>query len=149
MKTLTTTILAFFIVLSFGAAKADGTNNGANNANANAQLTVDYAVNTYVDAITLGHTRELNNIFDSNLKYTVERGNKTMVFNKDEAFASFNEDSDMPQDCLVTSTVSTSTPDVTIVKIEQQYPNCTRTNFITMVNSAQGWKVKNIYSTFE
>jgi hypothetical protein len=149
MKTLTTTILALVILLSFGAAKADGTNNGANNTNTNAKLSVDYAVNTYVNAVTVGDVKDINNILGDNLKYSIERGDKKMVYNKQQTAEAFVEDADVQQDCVVTTTVSNSNPDVTIVKVELQYVDCIRTNYVTMTNSAQGWKITNIYSTFK
>jgi hypothetical protein len=149
MKTLTTTILALIIVLSFGAAKADGTNNTANNNNAAAKMSVDYAVNTYVNAVTLGDIKELDGILDSNLKYSIERGNGKMVYNKAQTMDAFADDQDIQQDCITTTTVNNSAPDVTTVKVELQYVDCIRTNYVTFIKSEQGWKVTNIYSTFK
>ena len=72
-----------------------------------------------------------------------------MVYNKQQTAEAFEEDADVQQDCVVTTTVNNSNPDVTIVKVELQYVDCIRTNYVTMTNSAQGWKITNIYSTFK
>jgi hypothetical protein len=144
MKTLKTTILALLIVVSFGAAKADSIYN-----NNDDRMSVNYAVNTYVSAISRGHIKELNNLLDENLKYSIERGKKTLVFNKAEYLESLKADQGVEQDCLVTTTVNDTTPDVTIVKVDMKYAEFTRTNYVTLTNSSKGWKVTNIYSTFK
>jgi len=144
MKTLKTTILALLIVVSFGAAKADTIYN-----NNDDRMSVNYAVNTYVSAISRGHVKELNNLLDENLKYSIERGKKTLVFNKAEYLESLKADQGVEQDCLVTTTVNDTTPDVTIVKVDMKYADFTRTNYVTLTNSSKGWKVTNIYSTFK
>ncbi|MBW4888157.1 nuclear transport factor 2 family protein [Mucilaginibacter sp. HMF5004] len=149
MKTLTTTILALVIVLSFGAAKADGSNNTVNSNNANAKLSVDYAINTYVNAVTMGDVKDVNNILADNLKYSIEGSNKKMVYNKEQTYLAFLEDADTIQDCITTTTVNNPTPDIAVVKVEMQYVDCIRTNYVTMSNTTQGWKVTNIYSTFK
>jgi hypothetical protein len=144
MKTLKTTILALLIVVSFGAAKANTIYN-----NNDDRMSVNYAVNTYVSAISRGHVKELNNLLDDNLKYSIERGKKTLVFSKAEYLESLKADQGVEQDCLVTTTVNDTTPDVTIVKVDMKYADFTRTNYVTLTNSSKGWKVTNIYSTFK
>jgi len=133
------------MLVAFGAANAksivydDGTNNA----------TVNYVVNTYVDAVSLGNYKVLGALLDDNLKYSVERGSKTLVFNKAQLLESFKQDQGIKQDCQVSTSVNDSTPDVTIVKVELKYAEFTRTNYVTMVNSAKGWKITNIYSSFK
>jgi hypothetical protein len=144
MKTLKTTIAALLIVMAFGAAKANTIYN-----NNDDRMSVNYAVNTYISAISRGHVKELNSLLDENLKYSIERGTKTLVFNKAEYLEAIKADQGVEQDCLVTSTVNETTPDVTIVKVDLKYASFTRTNYVTLTNSAKGWKVTNIYSTFK
>ncbi|WP_295653390.1 nuclear transport factor 2 family protein [uncultured Mucilaginibacter sp.] len=143
MKTLKTTILGLLMLVAFGAAKANVVKLD------DSKLTVNYAVNTYVDAVSLGNYKELSSLLDDNLKYSIERGNKTLVFNKAQLLESFKQEQGVKQDCEVSTSVNDSTPDVTIVKVEMKYADFTRTNYVTLVNSAKGWKITNIYSSFK
>ncbi len=144
MKTLKTIAAALLIVVTFGAAKANTIYN-----NNDDRMSINYSVNTYVNAISRGNVKELTNLLDDNLKYSIERGSKTMVFNKAQYVESLKADQGVEQDCLVTSTITDTTPDVTIVKVDLKYAEFTRTNYVTLTNSAKGWKVTNIYSTFK
>ncbi|MBW4888158.1 nuclear transport factor 2 family protein [Mucilaginibacter sp. HMF5004] len=144
MKTLKATILGLLIVMTFGAAKANSIYN-----NNDDKMSVNYAVNVYVDAISRGHVKELAPLLDDNLKYSIEQGSKTVVFSKSEFLESLKADQNVEQNCLVTTTVNESTPDVAIVKVDMKYAGFTRTNFVTLTNSSKGWKVTNIYSKFK
>jgi len=144
MKTLKTSILGLLMLVAFAAAKASPVK-----IYDDTKLTVNYAVNTYVDAISLGNYKEMTALLDDNLKYSIERGTKTMVFNKAQFLESIKGDQGVKQDCEVSTSVNDSTPDVTIVKVEMKYADFTRTNYVTMVNSAKGWKITNIYSSFK
>lgn len=144
MKTLKATILAFLVVLAFGAAKAKTVY-----PNTDDKTSVTYAVNTYVSAISQGKIKELNNLLDDNLKYSMERGSQKLVLDKAQYIESLKNNQNVEQDCLVTSTITESTPDVTLVKVEMKYAEFTRINYVTMVNSSKGWKITNIYSTFK
>jgi hypothetical protein len=143
MKTLKTIIAALLVVLTFGAAKANTIYNNDD------KTSLNYAVNTYIDAISNGHVKELNTLVDENLKYSIERGDKKLVFNKTEYLEGLKADEGVKQDCLITSTVNEPTPDVTILKIDMKYAGFTRTDYVTLNNTAKGWKVTTIYSAFK
>jgi len=136
-------MLCLITLLIFGSVKADAIKQD------DEKLTVDYAVNIYVNAITLGQVKGLDAILDENLKYTLERGGQTLVFAKKDVLNSFKGNENVKQECLVATTVDSTTPDVTIVKVEMQYNDFKRTNYVTMANSGRGWKIVNIYSTFK
>jgi len=143
MKTLKTGIVGLAIVLTFGAANATTIKNN------NYGATVNEDVTTYVNAISHGELKGLNALLDDHLKYSVARGSETLVFGKAEFIQSVQADKNVEQNCTISTSVDDSTPDVTIAKVEMKYEGFTRTNYVTMVNSARGWKITNIYSTFE
>jgi hypothetical protein len=144
MKNLKTIGLLVMAIIGLGKAKANDIKQ-----NDDDRLSVNYAVNVYVDAISYGHINGLDKILDDNVKYTLVRENGNMVFGKDDILTYFKHVEDIEQNCLVTTVTDDRTPDVTIMKVYQKYPSFTRINYVTMVNSSKGWKITNIYSTMQ
>ena len=144
MKTIKITIIGLLLLVTFGAAKANTVKDGGNE-----MVSVNYSINTYVSAISRGRVKDVTDLLSDNLKYSIQRGNKILVFNKSQYIESAKNDQNVQQDCLVTSTVAESTSDVMIVKVDMKYANVTRTNYVTLVNQDNGWKITNIYSVFK
>ena len=144
MKTLKITILGLLMIATFGAAKANTVKHGGND-----MVSANYTINTYVGAISRGRVKDMTDLLGDNLKYSIQRGNKVLVFNKSQYVESAKNDQNLQQDCLVTTTVAESTSDVMIVKVDMKYADVTRTNYVTLINSDNGWKITNIYSVFK
>jgi len=141
MKTIKTIAAALLLVVTFGAAKANPIDNEI--------LTVNHAVNTYVNAMTHGQVADLANVIDANAKFTMLRGKKMLSFNKAEILGSVQENENVEQDCKTTTTVRESNSDLTVVKVDMKYAGFTRSNYVTLANTADGWKITNVYSVFK
>jgi len=142
MKTLKTIILGLVAVMTFGAANAK-TNHNAE------KLTADYALTSYVNALTLGQNSAVGDVLDNDFKYTMLRGKSMVTWNKDQMLESLKTSADIKQDCKSTVTISESTTDITVAKVTLEYPNFTRTNYVTVAATADGWKITSVYSTFK
>lgn len=143
MKTLKTIALALILVVTFGAAKANTTNAD------NEMLTVNHAVNTYVNAMIHGQVADLQAVIDANAKFTMLRGSKMLSFTKAEIVGQVQENENVDQDCKTTVTVRESNADLTVVKVDMKYNGFTRTNYVTLANTTDGWKITNVYSVFK
>lgn len=141
MKTIKTIAAALLLVVTFGAAKANTIDNEI--------LTVNHAVNTYVNAMAHGQVADLANVIDANAKFTLLRGKKMLSFNKAEILGSVQENENVEQDCKTTTSVRESNSDLTVVKVDMKYAGFTRSNYVTLANTADGWKITNVYSVFK
>jgi len=141
MKTIKTIAAALLIAVTFGAAKANTIDNEI--------LTVNHAVNSYVNAMTHGQVADLANVIDANAKFTMLRGKKMLSFNKAEILGSVQENENVEQDCKTTTSVRESNSDLTVVKVDMKYAGFTRSNYVTLANTADGWKITNVYSVFK
>lgn len=143
MKTLKTITLGLILLVTFGAAKAN-----TNKAD-NEMLTVNHAVNTYVNAMVHGQVADMQAVIDANAKFTMLRGNKMLSFTKAEIVGSVQENENVDQDCKTTVSIRESNADLTVVKVDMKYNGFTRSNYVTLANTADGWKITNVYSVFK
>jgi len=143
MKTLKTIAVALILVVTFGAAKATPVASG------NEMISLKHAITTYVNAMTHGQVNDLAIVVDQDAKFTMLRGNKMLSFNRADIVNSVKENEDVDQDCTTTSTVRESNSDLTVVKVDMKYAGFTRTNYVTLAYTVDGWKITNVYSVFK
>lgn len=143
MKTLKTIILGLAAVLTFGAASAKPIHT------ANEKTSVNYAVTAYVNAVMHGQNAALSEVLDNNFKLSMLRGKTMISCNKAELLDFLKTTENIQQDCKSTVTVNESNADITVVKMNMQYKNFVRTNYVTLANTADGWKITNVYSVFK
>lgn len=112
------------------------------------KLTVNYAINTYVNAISHGQSKGLMDIIDNDLKFSMVAGNQTINYNKDQYLESLKTAENIEQQCTTTTTITGNTPNTTVVTVDMKYQDFTRTSYVTLTKSAKGWKITEIYSLF-
>ncbi|RKR85707.1 putative lumazine-binding protein [Mucilaginibacter gracilis] len=144
MKTLKTIILGLVAVVTFGAASAKNIDNTANE-----KTSINYAVNAYVNAIAHGQNEALTEVLDNNFKFTMLRGKTMVSCNKAELMEFLKTTENVKQDCKSTVMVNESNADITVVKVNMQYKGFLRTNYVTLANTNDGWKITNVYSVFK
>lgn len=142
MKNLKSIILALALLITCLTAKAASVTNDEG-------LTMVFTINTYVDAITHGKLRGLDDVIDQNAKFSQLRGTDVLSFTKDEMLQSLRLNKDVEQECITSTTVIQSNAEVAIVKIDMQYKWFTRSNFVTVSNTGKGWKITSVYSAFK
>ncbi|WP_448701291.1 nuclear transport factor 2 family protein [Mucilaginibacter sp. AW1-3] len=143
MKNLKTLTLSLVILVTFGTAKAAGLNTD------NEALTVNHAVNTYVNALTHGQVADLSTVIDASAKFTMLRGAKMLSFTKADLITLVKQDENLEQQCVTTTSVSESNTDLTVVKVDMKYATFTRTNYVTLTNTTDGWKITSVYTVFK
>ena len=141
MKTLKSTILGLVLLVICGAAKANNTKDEASAPN--------HAINTYVDAMTRGKLDGLNNVLDKTAEFSVLRGKTLISYSKKEMVDYLQSIKDIEQTCTTSTSIVESTDSVTIVKVDMKYSTFVRSNYVTLANTGNGWKITNVYSTFK
>jgi hypothetical protein len=143
MKNLNAIVALLAIVLAFSAAKAADDDNG--------KFTRNYAISTYVDAITEGKLDGLEEILYNSTKFCLLQNKKTAVnYSKTEMLEYMKANlKNVKQMCITTTTVVEDNPGITLLKIDIRYSNFLRTNYVTIANTGNGWKITNVCSVFK
>lgn len=143
MKTLKTIILGLVTVMTIGAASAKTVKPAAE------KMSVNYAVSAYVNAVTHGQVDGLTDVLDNNFKFTMLRGKTMVSANKAEMLDFLKTTQNVQQNCKSTVSVNETNADITVVKVDLQYAGFTRTNYVTLANTSEGWKISSVYSVFK
>ncbi|MGV3703951.1 MAG: nuclear transport factor 2 family protein [Arcticibacter sp.] len=141
MKTLNSIFAALLIPILFttvGYAKVD-----------KGYLTMDYAIKTYVEAVTMGKVKGVEEILDNNVKFTLAQGNKVINYNKMELINSLKISENINQNCRTDYSIIEKGDAQTIVKVKMDYENFSKINYVTISNTDQGWKITNVSSVYK
>jgi hypothetical protein len=133
-------MLGLVMLAFYGAAKADTNDNG--------KLTQTYAVNTYVDAMTRGRLSGLNDVLDNSASFSMVRGKQVLSYGKKQMLDYFKSNRNTEQICTTSTSIVESNASIAIVKVDMKYTDFTRSNYVTIANTGNGWKITNVYSTF-
>ena len=133
-------MLGLAMLLVCGAVKA--------NTNDNGKLTQTYAVNTYVDAMTRGKLSGLNDVLDNSASFNMVRGKQVLSFDKKQMLDYLKTNRNTEQMCTTSTSVVESNANIAIVKVDMKYAEFTRSNYVTIANTGNGWKITNVYSVF-
>jgi archaellum component FlaF (FlaF/FlaG flagellin family) len=142
MKNLKSIILGLALLVVCGTVNA-------NPVSDNESLTATHAVNTYVDAITRGKLAGLNEVLDQTVKFSMLRGKKMLSFDKKQMMEFFKGDKNVEQTCTTSTDIVESNADIKVVKVDMKYDGFTRSNYVTVTNTGDGWKITNVYSVFK
>lgn len=142
MKTLKSIVLGVALLVSANIVKADEPVVAAAKTKAN-------AITAYVNTVTLGQSADLADAVENNAKFSILRGEDVLSFNKAEMLKFANENKDVRQDCKTSVTEMENNDDMSIVKVDMDFGTFTRTNYVTVANTGEGWKITNVYSVFK
>jgi len=141
MKTLKSFIAALVLVVVCGVAKAAGTDDGS--------LSKNYAINTYIDAVTRGRLNGLNDVLDQTVKFSMLRGKHVISFSKKDMMDYLNENKNVEETCTTNTEIVESDANLSVVKVDMQFDGFVRSNYVTLANTGNGWKITNVYSVFK
>ncbi|MVN90312.1 nuclear transport factor 2 family protein [Mucilaginibacter aquatilis] len=141
MKTLKSIILGLALLVTANVVKADEPST--------IKLTKSNAIDAYISSVTLGQNTDLNNVIEHNAKFNILRGKQVMSFSKADMLKFSKENQNIRQDCTTSVTEVESNDDMTIVKVDMNYGTFNRTNYVTVANTGDGWKITNVYSIFK
>ncbi|QJD95860.1 hypothetical protein HH214_08220 [Mucilaginibacter robiniae] len=141
MKNFKLFALAVALVITSFVAKADGPNA--------ARLTREDAIDVYINAMSQGKTQGLNDVIDESAKFRTVRNQKIVSMDKADIMSFVDANAGVVQDCSVNTEVVESNTDMSIVKVDMQYNNFVRSNYVTLTNTGEGWKITDVYSVFK
>lgn len=140
MKTLKSIMLGLALLLLCGAVKAN---------NIDDRLTPNYAINTFVDAMTRGKLAGINEVLDKSVEFSMLRGKTVLSFTRSEMLEFLKSNKNIEQTCTTSTSIVESNANVTIVKVAMKYSDFVRNNYVTIANTGNGWKITNVYSVFK
>ena len=141
MKSLKSVMLGIALLAVFGAAnivKASGV-----------PLTENDVINTYVSAMTQGNLKGINEVLDENATFSMLQANKVVNISKEDMLSFLKSTKGVQQDCTTSTSVVESNVNNAVVKVDMQYGEHVRSNYVTMVNTEDGWKITDVYTIFK
>ncbi|WP_109609260.1 nuclear transport factor 2 family protein [Mucilaginibacter oryzae] len=142
MKTLKSLMLGLALLVAGATANAATKIDGEN-------LTKNFAINTYIDAMTRGKLSGFSEVVDPSAKFSMLRGTKVLSFDKMQVVDQLKATKNTEQDCVTSTSVVESNNDLAVVKVDMKYSTFTRSNYVTITNTGSGWKITNVYSVFK
>jgi len=140
MKTLKSILLGLALMVVCVAVKANNTDDG--------KLTQNHAINTYVDAMTRGKLQGLNDVLDQSAQFSMLRGKTVLSFSKKQMLDYLQANKNTEQTCTITTSIVESNANVAVVKVDMKFDGFVRSNYVTIANTGNGWKITNVYSVF-
>lgn len=141
MKIIKLITPAIIVMMACGIARAG-------NINDEGALTKAHAINTYVDAMTRGKLDGLSDVIDPSAKFTMMQGKHIGSYGKKQMLDFLSNIKNVEEDCTTSTSTFESNTNVTVVKVDMQFSTFTRSNYVTIANTGNGWKIINVYSVF-
>lgn len=138
MKILKLFIPVTMLMMVYSTAKAGNSDEG--------MLTKTHAINTYVDAVTRGKMDGLADVIDQSAKFTVMQGKHLNSYTKKQMIDFLSTVKNIEMDCTTNTAVFESNANITIIKVDMQFNGFMRSNYVTIANTGNGWKIINVYS---
>jgi len=142
MKTLKSTIAIIALLFVGVAAKATIHTEEGN-------MSKNFAINTYIDAMTRGKATGMNEVLDPTVKFTILRGKNVLSFSKKQILENLKADKDVEQNCTTDTEILQNDAEQSVVKVDMKYDGFVRSNYVTLANTDDGWKIINVYSVFK
>lgn len=140
MKTLKNLTAALLMVVSFSAFAADGSQSAKSDMN--------YALKTYVDAVSLGKIDGLQEILDQDIHFTTTRNKKIINHNRAEMLKTLKANENVKQNCSTEYTIIESTSSLGLVKLTMKYEGFSKVEYLSLANTGQGWKITGVSTSF-
>ncbi len=101
---------------------------------------------TYVEAISLGNTEFNKHLFTSDFEY--RNAANEQVSNRSEYLAFLKANKGLKYNCETTYEILDQAGTTSIAKATMQFEKFTRVDYITMVQTVDGWKVGKVVTTY-
>jgi hypothetical protein len=140
MKTLKTIVLGVALLAVCGAANAKPA--------IGEKLTRNHAINTYIDAMTRGKLAGLNDVLDKTAAFSMLRGKTVLSFSKKEMLDYLQSNKNVELACTTSTSIVESDANLAVVKVDMKFDGFVRSNYVTIANTGNGWKITSVYSVF-
>lgn len=141
MKTLKSIMVGLLLLVVCGAARATD--------NATEKLSENYAINTYVDAMIRGRLDGLSDVLAPNAEFSMLRGKQVLSFSRTQMLGYFQLNKNVELACTTSTSIVQSNMDISLVRVDMKFDGFVRSNYITLANTGNGWKITNVYSVFK
>ncbi|MGV3706541.1 MAG: nuclear transport factor 2 family protein [Arcticibacter sp.] len=140
MKTIKLLTTAFLFIISLSSFGKDENNTE--------KLKMDYAVKTYIEAVTHGKVKGLSDVLESDAKFTLTQGEKIIRFSRYETLSSLKNNEGIHQNCSSDYKIMEIDAAQAIVKVTLKYDTFSKVNFLSLANTKKGWKITNVSTSF-
>lgn len=113
------------------------------------KFSMKYTISTFVDAFAHGKISGLAQILDDKVKLTSSRGDKVLTYNKADILKMLKTIQGVEQNCKTDYSMIENLPGQIMMKVNMVYSSFTKSNYVTLSQTAEGWKVINISAIFE
>lgn len=141
MKTLNIFLAVFFLGISITTFANDEGKKGQ-------KLSMNYTVQTYIEAMTEGRLKDLSEVLDNNVKFTINQGSKISSLNRTQMLNSLKATENLQQNCKTDFSVVEQSESSCIVKVTMNYDLFTKINYVTINQVDGGWKITNVSTNF-
>ena len=111
--------------------------------------TKDEVVDTYVNAVTQGDLKGIDDAIDEDAQFNTVRGDHVNTLNKGQLLDYLKDNANTKQDCKCTSAVMLDTDDKYVKKVVMQFGDITRTDVVTAERAGEGWKITKVETSFK
>ncbi|MDR2285012.1 MAG: nuclear transport factor 2 family protein [Sphingobacterium sp.] len=101
---------------------------------------------TYVEAITLGNTEFNKHLFTSDFEY--RNAANEQVSSRSEYLAFLKANKGLKYNCKTTYEILDQAGTTSVAKATMQFEQFTRVDYITMIQTVEGWKVSKVVTTY-
>ena len=141
MKIIKLLTPAVIVMMACGITRAGNTKDEG-------MLTKTHAISTYVDAMTRGKLEGLSDVIDPTAKFTMMQGKHIGSYGKKQMLEFLSKIKGIEEDCTTSTSTFENNTNVTVIKVDMQFSTFTRSNYVTIANTGNGWKIINVYSVF-
>jgi hypothetical protein len=98
----------------------------------------------YIENTTQGQNHNFKQLLGDDFKQYIDCDKKLLNFDKKEFLSSLKLSKNVVYNCTTDYSLVEETEDVVIAKVDMKFPTFTRTNYVTLSNTPNGWKITNI-----
>ena len=120
----------------------------SNAGNKKGNLTSDDVIATYVNAVANGNLKDLSAIIDDDARFSTKLRQNFFVQSKEDVMNELAFFENVKQNCKVTQSVVGNMPTQLIVKVDFDYGDFTKANYVTVSETNNGWLITNVSSVF-
>lgn len=110
------------------------------------ELDTKEVIMNYVGASLLGHSDYTKYMFADDFKYTNTANND--VFGRKEYMNYLNKVKSLKPNCTQKLEIVDQTGNTAIGKVTMEFDNFTRVDYITLIQSQDGWKINKVVTTY-
>ncbi len=112
------------------------------------KLKMNYTIQTYIDATSHGKVKNIVDILDYDVKYTIIKGKEIKNYGRIDIVTQLSYTKNIEQNCVTDYSVLEQTANQSVVKVSMKYDGFTKVDLVSMSNTSKGWKITNISSSY-